>query len=164
MKFPNKERLTKRMVNEFVNDDLVRDLQLYVVGNVIKPFIAKGISPVRGFGRFGEYLWPDKYPGKGDKRKKPNKPVNLNLTGAMLKEFKAFKSGPKKVGIGYSENAGDFTKIKAEAHNYGTTRRGVGAIPRRRFIPAKGEIWAVSVMREVKKIFTKRFVTLFNKK
>jgi hypothetical protein len=148
----------------FVDEKLISDVQKQVVDDEIKRAMLRGLSPVRGFGRFGEYLNPAKYPGKGKKRKKASRPVNLFLTGQMQSYLKALKGSATQVLVGITPSAPKIVKVKAEANNLGTvTKAGVGAIPRRRFIPQKGEIWNVTIIRKVKDLVAKRAQALFNK-
>jgi hypothetical protein len=153
----------KKLKTEFMNEKMLKDIQAQVVDGEIKRNIAAGVSPVRGFGRFGEYVNPANYPGKGKKRLKPQRPVNLFLTGNMLKWFGTFKSSATSVQVGIDRNAPSDVKVRAKANNLGTERNGVGAIPRRRFIPQRGEQWNVSVMRKIKNLFAQRVKELLNK-
>lgn len=50
--------------------------------------IQRGLSPIKGWGRFDRYKNPDKYPGK----RKPQRPVNLTLSGRFLKDLGASAS------------------------------------------------------------------------
>jgi len=150
-------KVEAKIAKEFVDDKLVNDFQRTIVRGIILPMIAKGISPVKGFGRFVGYKDPESYPGKGKSRQKPSRPVNLFLTGELMSWFYTVKASGSSLNVGIPANATKFVKIKAEANNLGTD-----VIPRRRFIPQEGETWAVSVMREVKNLFTKRMKDLLS--
>jgi hypothetical protein len=153
----------KKLKTEFINEKLIKDIQVEIVDGEIKKNIRSGVSPVRGFGRFGEYVNPANYPGKGKNRLKPQRPVNLFLTGIMLSWFGVFRKSGNSVEIGINKNAPNDVKVRAKANNLGTEVNGVGAIPRRRFIPQQGEEWNVSVMRKIKNLFAQRVKELFNK-
>ena len=111
-----------------------------------KEMIADGISPVRGHGRFESYKDKDKYPGN----QKPPKPVNLNLSGDMLKAFTFERTNPQTVKVGII-GASDEIETRAKAHNSGTDDMAM-----RRFIPQAGEEWAVSIMRKLREVYRKR--------
>lgn len=128
------------------------------VGNKIiemmKELISKGISPIKGYGRFIGYATQrnaDKKAYPRDNRTKkdyPNKqvrPVNLFLSGDMLG---ALKWMPYKFGVivGVFDNE---QKEKAKGHQKGTNR-----LPQRKFLPTtKGESLNISIMREIKSIY-----------
>lgn len=152
-----------KLRTQFVNEKLISDVQKLVVEDEIKRQMRRGVSPVRGFGRYGEYLNPTEYPGKGKQRLKPSRPVNLFLTGEMQSWLMAFKKQGNAIFVGIKKSAPKFVKIKAEANNLGTTRNGVGAVPRRRFIPQIGEQWNVTIIRKIKDLFAKRTKELLNK-
>lgn len=165
MKFDFKDlmRFKKKLIKDFVDDALVKEVQKEVVDGTIKKFMNRGISPVKGFGRFGEYVNPANYPGKKGKRLKPSRPVNLNLTGEMQDQMESRKVSSTEISVGIHDDASEFVKTKAVANNLGTERNGVGAIPRRRFIPQMGEQWSTSVVRAVTNAFTNRLKKLLSK-
>lgn len=156
----NFQKIAEKIQKEFITPKLLQQVQTLVIDTEIKRLVAAGISPVKGKGRFGEYVNPANYPGKGQHRKKPSRPVNLYLTGAMMKEYKVTPRNATGFYMGIHHSAPDFVKNKAEWNNYGTERNGVGAVPPRRFIPARGEIYAVSIMRQLKNLFTARIKEL----
>lgn len=119
----------------------------------MKTMISKGISPVRGGGRFPGYKNPEKYP-KRVKSKYPAKkdrPVNLKLTGEQLDNLRS-ESTDKSFTIKYTGEAAD----KEQGH-----REGVHGQPIRPTIPEENEQFAVSIERNIVKklteIITKRF-------
>lgn len=117
----------------------------------IKRKISIGSSPVSG--RFVAYTNPKRYPGK----KKPAKPVNLYLSGVMLSWLKAFKQSTMTLGIGIPSSAPKEVKARALANNVGTK-----TIPARRFIPIKGETFALGILRKLNQIYTRRFKEVLN--
>ena len=152
-----------KLKTKFINEKLIADVQKEIVEGEIKRQMRRGVSPVRGFGRYGEYLNPSAYPGKGKGRLKPSRPVSLFLTGEMQSWLRTIKKAGNSLLVGIKKSAPPFVKIKAEANNLGTTRNGVGAVPRRRFIPQNGEQWNVTVIRKIKDLFAKRTKELLNK-
>lgn len=132
-----------------------------VVGNVIekemKKSISKGLSPVKGVGRFVPYAIqrgiPNGYPtGIVGKNKRP---INLKLTGEFLKSLTHFT---KRSGSGFEAKIGFKIvnkRISAlfETHNEGKHPH----VPQRRFVPTKkGERFLVSIERKYIAIITKR--------
>lgn len=138
---------------QVVDKDLIRDLQNDVVSEVILPMIEGGQSPVRAKGRFVKYKDPDKYPGT----KKGQRPVNLTLTGKMLEHYKAFIVG-RNAKIGIPDNAPQDIRDRALGNNYGMV-----GIPERRFIPAEGETFKVSVIVALRDVFSKAIGRLLKK-
>jgi len=87
--------------------------------------IKKGVSPVAGFNRFKKYSQSYKNAiKKGYVKDKKQSPVNLTLSGKMLKSI---KSRVTKTGVTVW-----FTDSKAEYHNEGTEN-----IPRRPMVPSQ---------------------------
>lgn len=127
-----------------------------VVKQGINEMLDVGTSPVRGYGRYEAYaaqrLDPKKYPNSV-KSKYPNKkirPVNLQLTGAMIKSIKVLSSSGDKVSIGIPSGK---ESLKAETHNEGTQRHRV---PQRKFLPTgPGEEFVVSIQRKILAILEK---------
>lgn len=119
----------------------------------MKDMISKGISPIEGNGRFPAYKhqgvkgrYPDsvkyKYPSKRDR------PVNLDLSGRMLKGLIRQTSRGK---YGYGVVVGYFSRsesVKEQGH-----REGVNGQPSRPTIPARGEAFAIRIQRIVFKHF-----------
>lgn len=140
-----------------VNLEVVNQFRNEVIP-MIRDLVATGRSPVAGHGRFEGYKNPDNYPGKGKNKLKPRRPVNLYLTGEMMKEYSAWKVDGATIKLGYDINSSRDLKDKVRANNEGTEH-----IPERRFIPINGEKFTVSVMRVVKNIFTQRLKRLFSK-
>ena len=93
--------------------------------DAMKATIARGVSPIRGNGRFPKYKDPKKYPGK----LKPKTPVNLHLTGDMLDAL-TFKAVPDSAGYA----AEIFYKGKQELKELGH-RDGANDQPKRPTLP-----------------------------
>ncbi len=120
----------------------------------MKSMISRGLSPIKGPGiqtRFPRYKNPDKYPGK----KKPKSPVNLELSGAQMRDL---KSTVVKAAAGYAveiyytdgtDKNGVSSKIKEQGH-----REGANGQPKRPTIPMKklGESFASSIQNVYLKV------------
>lgn len=123
------------------------------VTDKMKSLIEKGISPIKGNGRFPGYKNPDKYPGD----RKPKRPVNLWLSGDFISSLDA-KEFPAKHGyvteIFYK---GDQDK-KESGH-----REGVNGQPKRPTIPQGDEQFVVAIQRIITTIFKERIAFLLNK-
>lgn len=120
----------------------------------MKDLIAKGISPIRGEGRFPGYKNTKKYPAG----KKPNRPVNLKLTGDFLKSL---DSEVKSSRTGYDTDVGFFdsdSKDKEEGH-----REGANGQLKRPIIPTKSEELAVTIQETISDIYTERILELIDK-
>lgn len=103
------EKLKSRRIKKQVGEFLIKE---------VKDFISKGISPVKGYGRFPAYKDPDRYPGG----QKSNRPVNLRLSGDMLSalKFKYLKNSRLSIGWFPGLFGGKKEAKKAQAHNDGT--------------------------------------------
>lgn len=122
-----------------------------IINSEIKPTIAKGISPVKGMRNFPKYKDKNKYPGD---KKQSNKP-NLNLTGEMLKEYKA-KAHADHVSVGIHSDASEFVQTKAKANNFGTkTKDGREAIPARPFVPVKQQFFNAKINIAIRDAFAR---------
>ena len=130
-----------------VDQSAVQDAEQLVVRGQIKPLIASGTSPVRNHGRFPAYSNSDKYPAD----KKPKRPVNLSLSGDMLREYGAQQgNGGASLFVGIVDSASESIKNRAIGNNYGTS----GA-PARRIVPAPGEQFKVSVIQALREVFAR---------
>lgn len=98
VKVPSRAELSK-VINERAKETVDRAFRYASASEVESkvgiPFIKemvdtiqRGISPINGAGRFERYKDPKKYPGK----RKPQRPVNLTLTGRFLKDLGASAS------------------------------------------------------------------------
>lgn len=121
------------------------------VSDEAKRMISEGQSPVRGYGRFEKYANKDSYPGD----RKPARPVNLDLTGKMLKGY-GHQVSSKKNTVEVGMVRGDNTdKEIAGYHQEGTDK-----MAQRRMVPGEGEEWAVSIMRSISDTWSKRLADL----
>ncbi len=115
--------------------------------NGIRRNVARGNSPVKGYGKFVPYKDPEKYPGN----RKPASPVNLSLTDQMLG---ALGYKVKKDGIEFRFSS-DLAKKKAETHNEGSQEPKV---PMRRFLPTgDGEVFTDDIQKEITKVMEQAF-------
>lgn len=113
--------------------------------------IAQGISPVRGYGRFERYKDRKKYPGD----RKPARPVNLWLSGAMLRAY-WYRLGRQKNSIEVGIVRGSLSeKNKASYHNEGTEH-----MAQRKITPGEGEEWSVTIMRAIRDVYSNRLANL----
>lgn len=136
----------------------------------MKTMIAKGMSPIRGVGRFPGYKHQGKdgrYP-KSVMSKYPNKkqrPVNLHLTGAMLSSLvsKVVKGqvGPA-VQIGYQGTFFGFRKSSAQKKEQGH-REGVNGQPKRPTIPEGEEQFAAKIQSLILSMYRKAYKDFVNK-
>ncbi len=139
-----------------------------------KALIAVGKSPVAGYGRFGAYSGQRAQKGikgKGAKAKKrsaakrgypgsvvkefPQKrarPINLKLSGKLLKAYNWESSGKFSVRVGILSKASNLIKIISGAHNEGVATKN---IIQRRHVPQGSEEFAISIQREIKKVYVK---------
>jgi hypothetical protein len=147
-----------------VDAKFVNDMQNEVVDGEIVRLIKAGVSPVRsveGGRRFKGYKNPESYPNK----KKAKRPVNLELTGAMLLWYLVRKISGVRMSFGIPSDAWDDVKERAEANNVGTVNsKGEVAIAARRFIPLAGETYNVSVLRKMKSLYARRIKELLSKR
>lgn len=152
LKIKNIRNLERKITKNLVDGPFISELNQKVITE-IKRFMLAGISPVKGKRRFEKYKDKDKYPGD----RKPSRPVNLKLSGDMQSELVAAK---KDSGfyLGISTLASNKIKTYAKANNLGE-----GNIPERRFIPVSGEVFNVSIMRQIKDIIARRVSKLLKK-
>ena len=127
-----------------------------------KRLLASGQSPVRGRGRFTRYAIQrndavSNYP----EGIKDTKPVNLNLSGQMLKKLSFKRSKKNAITVGIHSDASPKILARAKAHNKGSSKQG---IPKRQFIPDKtGEEYVVTIQRKIKAILEKRLRAIIKK-
>lgn len=146
--------------------------------------ISKGLSPVRGVGRFVSYRaqtasakQPKRPPKLRNSRaprglsrfypysvlsKFPHKtirPVNLKLSGEFL-ETLTFRGTKNGIEFGHLEFSGR-TKDLFEAHNEGMNSKN--NVPQRKYLPNKpGEDFIVSIMRAIKDIYARKIKSIIN--
>ena len=140
------------LIDRFIDNATANDIGRTVVTEA-KRMIAEGQSPVRGYGRFERYKDRTKYPGK----LKDARPVNLYLSGDMLKAFGHRISGKDAIEVGMVKGS-ELQNDKATGHHTGD-----GYPVQRRFIPGEGEEFAVSIMRAIRDIYGKRLASLIRK-
>lgn len=120
----------------------------------MKQLIARGVSPIKGNGRFPGYKNPDKYPGG----KKPNRPVNLKDTGQFLYSLTydpvASKNGFDTVIYYDGKEAND----KETGH-----REGANGQRERPTIPLRGESFSETIRIAFSKIYRQRLSDLIRK-
>jgi hypothetical protein len=115
-----------------------------VVTTFSQRLIASGQSPIRGDGRFTKYKNEAKYPGK----RKPRRPVNLNLTGEMLRYLRAWIDG-NKLYFGFrATGTPEDVLVRAKAHQEGTADMAA-----RPMVPTDGREFAVSIQKAVNDIY-----------
>ncbi len=137
-------------VKGFINEDLVDSIGKTVVEDSIDA-MSKGISPVEGARRYAEYKDTSKYPGG----RKPNRPVNLFLTGALYRALTYIREG-KAVKFYFDDPKVD---EYAQYLNDGTAH-----MEQRKILPTeKGEQFQVSIMRKVLAIYRARMDSIINK-
>lgn len=136
------------------SDAIVNEIGKTIVETSIDA-MSKGLSLVKGQGRFVGYKKPDKYPGK----KKNKRPVNLKLTGDLYKSL-SFERKKNEISYGLlkGKTVGD-ADIYGPVHNADDPRRP--DIPTRRFIPSRqGEEFIVTIMVKLRDIIAKRLADL----
>ncbi len=137
----------------------------------IKRATAKGISPVKGLGRFVAYKAQRIGKSKKNASKKgypysvqdkyPNKlvrPVNLRLSGKMLDalEYKFHKARQViEVGIFDAKQS-----LKAETHNQGTQEPRV---PTRQFLPVGSQTFSETIKGKIVRIVKDRILDIIRK-
>lgn len=135
------ERDLPRLIQKGVNDEVGR-----VVVEKVKEYVAAGVSPVKGEGKFEPYKNPIRYPGD----RKSRLPVNLYLTGRMLAALKWWDS-PRGLTIGFKDPSSTEHKI-AETHNEGTQDN----VPQRKFLPtAQGDEFTERITNAIRQVYAK---------
>lgn len=171
------ERDIKRATNQEAKQALksLKKSELQTIGDAVveemKVLIAKGISPIKGDGRFPAYKWAsaksvarksgskkknvnrqfqNKYPysARKDFPAKRERPVNLKLSGNFLKNLIA-KISNRTIEIGFFEEP--WTKYE-QGH-----REGVNGQPPRPIIPIPGEEFSPSIYRRLVKVIQSVF-------
>lgn len=138
------------LIDKFVDNATANALGKTVAEEALDN-IAEGLSPVRGYGRFERYKDRKKYPGD----RKPSRPVNLYLTGSMLRGY-WYRLGREKntVEVGMVRGSSS-DKEKAKAHNEGTEY-----MAQRKIVPGEGEEWSVTIMRAIRDVYSNRLANL----
>lgn len=152
----NKKSLNQELIKleatlkQFANRPFTESVGRRVVSSM-KDLIAKGISPIRGNGRFPAYKDPTKYPGK----KKAPRPVNLFLSGDFMDSLsnKSIRSGD-----GYNAEIfykGRESQLKEKGH-----REGANGQRERPTIPEGSEEIAKSIEVEINEMIDARIKEL----
>lgn len=117
-------------------------------------FIARGISPILGKGRFPAYKHAasrdkSKYPFSARKNypSKRQRPVNLFLSGDFLNSLIAKKAPGKKLSIEIGFRRGSLSAKKESGH-----RGGVNGQPSRPIIPSESEEFNVTIKQIIVKM------------
>jgi len=140
----SKQPLTKRDLNKIGSNQV----------ELMKGSISKGKSPVRGVGRFPPYKDRKKYPGpaKGPVRKRfPKKrarPVNLFLSGKMLKNLKHKVTSKRKITVGYR---GRSAQQKAIGNANEVTKKPFS--PSRKTIPQGSQVLESRITRKLERLY-----------
>lgn len=133
----------KKSLRDVVSSNTSKKKVAELIISEMKDHIARGISPVRGQRRFVAYKDPPKYPGDA----KTRRPVNLELSGDMLKALKFYPLKATSFSIAIKGKEG----IIAKAHN-----DGKGNVPMRRFMPTKsGEEYTVTITRKIRDLYAR---------
>jgi hypothetical protein len=146
-----------QLIDRFVDGATANDIGRTVVSDA-KALIASGQSPARGLGRFVKYS--DSYRAAIRKHRLPNqqkevRPVNLWLTGSMLKGYGfRISTKPNTLEIGMVKGSARDKEI-AGYHQSGTPK-----MPARPLVPGQNEEWAVSIMRGIRDRYSKRLAFL----
>jgi hypothetical protein len=144
---------TKFKILELING-FVDNATANAIGNTVveesKRLISEGQSPVRGEGRYGAYKNRKRYPGK----RKPARPVNLNLSGEMLEGFGFRNKGSDVIEVGMVGGSARDKEI-AGYHQTGTDN-----MIARPIVPQENEEWAITIMRAIRDEFGKRLYSL----
>lgn len=136
------ESLEKKLKEPITKEDGDEMGELFV--SQMRDLISKGISPIRGVGRFPGYKNPVKYPGK----RKDARPVNLYLSGQMMSAL-GFKTKKTRDGL---EVTISYQDSEAETKERGH-RDGAKGQPKRPTIPLGSEQIAVTIERSIVNLF-----------
>jgi hypothetical protein len=170
---PGKTRTDFRKIAELEKkiDDAFRGEVGFIAVKLIKDLLSRGVSPVEGKGRLASYKNAAKYPGlnrnKGKNLKrttqpmtrealakttKKQSPVNLKLTGDMLKSL-SFKVKQGRIWIGFFDTK---EAIKAKALQDGTANMAARPI-----LPTEpGQQFAQTIWREILKAVKEKIENL----
>jgi len=140
------------LIQSFTTDAVAREIG-ESVREEARSLISRGQSPVRGERRFAQYKNRETYPGK----LKPAVPVNLELSGDMLNSL-AFQRRGDTVDFGFLAGTPRDVMARAQAHQEGTDKMAA-----RPMIPAAGQEWAVSIVRKLKDVYSRRLQDIIKK-
>lgn len=134
-----------------------------VVVSEMKDRISKGTSPISGGGRFKKYKDAKVYPGN----RKGKRPVNLELSGHMLKGLKSDTelefTGGYSTDIFY-DNRGKDKNGSTAAEKESGHREGVNNQPKRPSLPSEpGEKFRRDITNKIRAIYSDRVLKLIKK-
>ena len=121
---------------------------------LMKSRIASGNSPIKGKGKFPKYKNPSRYPGS----RKPKSPVNLHLTGQMLRWL---RTKPEKTRFGWTFVVGYFNDLAAKKED--GHAKGVNKQPKRPTIPNSRQEFVGPITTAYLKIFRERIRKIIRK-
>lgn len=145
MRLDIREDLTELFDNRFKREVASELIEM------IKDFLSKGISPVRGNRKFPSYKNPEKYPAG----QKPKTPVNLELSSDMLNAM-TYWFIRDSIRIGFKD---EDQHDKAKTHQY-----GLNGVPQRPILPVEeGDELAISIMQELRRIYSEKLIDIIKK-
>lgn len=131
---------TKVGLRRIFDANALREIGALIVDEM-KTGIAQGKSPISGDGAFPAYKNPKKYPGK----RKPARPVNLELTGEQLSALK-YRINQAKIAVTIY-----YATKKAQLKELGH-REGANDQPERPTIPDASEDLSQPIRRKVQSL------------
>lgn len=134
---------TKADMQRILNPRVMQEIADVTVEEMLAG-IAEGKSPIAGKGNFPAYKNPKKYPGK----RKPARPVNLELTGQMLSSLR-YRINQAKLTITLFY-AGAKAKKKELGH-----REGANGQPRRPSLPLDNENLNARIAKRIREVIAK---------
>lgn len=137
----------KTDLKKILNQHVLNEIGATIVDEM-KSEIASGNSPIDGHGAFPAYKRPEKYPGK----RKPARPVNLELTGQMLNSLQ-YRINQAKIAITIL-----YRTKKAQLKELGH-REGANDQPKRPTIPDGNEQLSKAITKKVQMIIDKTLRT-----
>lgn len=140
------------LMQNFMTDAVAREIG-EAVHEEVRSLISKGQSPVRGERRFSQYKNRKSYPAA----LKPAVPVNLQLSGEMLNSLNFQRRGDV-VDYGFLASTPADVMTRARAHQEGTDKMAA-----RPMVPEAGQEWAVSVVRKLKDVYSRRLQAIIKK-
>jgi hypothetical protein len=148
----------KDYVNDFMDKATRKKLGDTVVAEA-KANIAAGISPVRWEGRFEGYSESYKAAirrGKKDLKGKTVRPVNLSVTGDLMREY-THEGDENTVRVGFVDASTQNKKL-AGYHIGGTEN-----MPSREVVPQPGQEWTVRIQQAIKTIYSERLSAIIKR-
>lgn len=134
---------TKTDLRRILNANVLREVGETIVDEM-KEQIAVGKSPIHGDGNFPAYKNPKKYPGK----RKPARPVNLELKGQMLSSLR-YRINQAKIAVTIL-----YANRKAQLKELGH-REGANGQPERPTIPIESEQFNALIKKKAQAVIDK---------